>query len=241
MIGSRFAACRVRSGMVDPLRPELRPSRRMPWSIVGIATAGGVLLLLFFLGTRVMQGDVFALDRRLLLALRGSDGVPIGSVRFASMVRDVTALGSTTVLTIVVAFVALLLGSMGRWRTGSLVAVACASGSWANVLVKHMVARARPDLVPHLMAETSNSFPSGHAANSAIVYLTLATLAWPLLRRPAARICAMTAAVLLVIAIGASRVYLGVHWPSDVLAGWLFGALWAIGWWRIELRLLGGR
>ncbi|MGN7158568.1 phosphatase PAP2 family protein [Sphingomonas sp. SAFR-052] len=227
--------------MPDPLRPEPRPSRRMPWSIIGIAAAGGVLLLLFFLGTRVMQGDVFALDRRLMLALRGSDGTPIGSVRFTSMVRDVTALGSTTVLTILVAFVALLLASMGRWRTGALVALACSSGSWANVLLKHAVARTRPDLVPHLMAETSNSFPSGHAANSAIVYLTLATLAWPLLRRPAARAFAMAAAVLLVIAIGASRVYLGVHWPSDVLAGWLFGALWAIGWWRIELRVLGGR
>lgn len=213
----------------------------MPWSIIGIAVAGGVLLLLFFLGTRVMQGDVFAFDRWLLLALRGSDGAPIGSVRVTSMVRDVTALGSTTVLTILVAFVALLLASMGRWRTGVLVAIACASGSWANVLVKHVVARTRPDLVPHLMAETSNSFPSGHAANSAIVYLTLATLAWPLLRRPAARAFVMAAAVLLVIAIGASRVYLGVHWPSDVLAGWLFGALWAIGWWRIELRVLGGR
>ncbi len=213
----------------------------MPWSIIGIAVAGGVLLLLFFLGTRVMQGDVFALDRWLLLALRGSDGAPIGSARFTSMVRDVTALGSTTVLTILVVFVALLLASMGRWRTGVLVALACASGSWANVLLKHVVARTRPDLVPHLMAETSNSFPSGHAANSAIVYLTLATLAWPLLRRPAARAFAMAAAVLLVIAIGASRVYLGVHWPSDVLAGWLFGALWAIGWWRIELRVLGGR
>lgn len=227
--------------MAEPLRSEPRPTRRLPWSIFGIAAAGFILLLLFFLAARVMQGDAFALDRRLLLALRGGDGVPIGSARFASMVRDVTALGSTIVLTIVIAFVALLLASMGRWRSGALVALACTGGMLANVVFKHVVARARPDLVPHLMAETSNSFPSGHAANSAIVYLTLATLAWPLLRRPAARAFAMTAAVLLVVAIGASRVYLGVHWPSDVLAGWLFGALWAIGWWRIELRVLGGR
>lgn len=227
--------------MIEPLRPEPRPSRNTPWSIIGIALAGFVLLALFLLATQVMRGGAFALDRQLLLALRGTDGAPIGSERLTSMVRDVTALGGTTVLTIVVAFVALLLASMGRWRTGALVALACASGSWANVLFKQLVARTRPDLVPHLMTESSNSFPSGHAANSAIVYLTLATLAWPMLRRPAARAFAMTAAVALVVAIGASRVYLGVHWPSDVLAGWLFGALWAIGWWQIELRVLGGR
>jgi undecaprenyl-diphosphatase len=227
--------------MVHTLRPEPRPSRRVPWSVVGIAAAVAVLTLLFVLAERVVQGDAFAFDRRLLLALRGTDGAPIGSVRFTSMVRDVTALGSTTVLTIVVAFAGLLLASAGRWRTGALVALACAGGSWANVLLKHAIARTRPDLVPHLMAETSNSFPSGHAANSAIVYLTLATLAWPLLRRPAARGFAVAAAALLVVAIGMSRLYLGVHWPSDVLAGWLFGALWAIGWWRIELRVLGGR
>ena len=227
--------------MTEPHRSEPRPSRRMPWSILAVAAAGFILLLLFLLASRVKQGDVFALDRRFLLALRGGDGVPIGSARFASMVRDVTALGSTIVLTIVIMFVALLLGSMGRWRSGVLVALACSGGMLANVAFKHVVARARPDLVPHLMAETSNSFPSGHAANSAIVYLTLATLAWPLLRRPAARAFAMNAAVLLVVAIGASRIYLGVHWPSDVLAGWLFGALWAIGWWRIELRVLRRR
>lgn len=227
--------------MSETFRPEPRPSRRTPWSIIGIATAGFVLLLLFFLADRVVQGSSFAFDRRLLLLLRGTDGAPVASEKVTSMVRDVTALGSTTVLTIVVAFVALLLASTGRWRTGVLVAAACASGSWANVLFKQAVARTRPDLVPHLMAETSNSFPSGHAANSAIVYLTLATLAWPLLRQGAARAFAMAAAAALVVAIGISRVYLGVHWPSDVLAGWLFGALWAITWWRIELRVLGGR
>ena len=227
--------------MSETFRPEPRASRRTPWSIIGIAAAGFVLLLLFFLADRVVQGSSFAFDRRLLLALRGTDGAPVASQKFTSMVRDVTALGSTTVLTIVVAFAALLLASTGRWRTGALVAAACASGSWANVLFKHAVARARPDLVPHLMAETSNSFPSGHAANSAIVYLTLATLAWPLLRQRTARAFAMAAAATLVVAIGVSRVYLGVHWPSDVLAGWLFGALWAIGWWRIELRVLRTR
>ena len=227
--------------MIDILRPEPTPSRHVPWSIIGIAAAGFVLLLLFFLADRVVQGSTFAFDRRLLLALRGTDGAPVASAKVTSMVRDVTALGSTTVLTMVVAFVALLLASTGRWRTGALVAAACASGSWANMLFKHAIARTRPDLVPHLMAETSNSFPSGHAPNSAIVYLTLATLAWPLLRQPAARGFAMAAAASLVVAIGVSRVYLGVHWPSDVLAGWLFGALWAIGWWRIELRVLGRR
>jgi undecaprenyl-diphosphatase len=81
------------------------------------------------------------------------------------------------------------------------------------------------------------SFPSGHSANSAIVYLTLATLLTQAIRGAALRRYVVGAAIALVFAIGVSRVYLGVHWPSDVLAGWSFGALWALGWWAIGARI----
>jgi undecaprenyl-diphosphatase len=220
---------------------EARPSRRTPQSIFAIAAAVAAIAILFFLASRIMAGNAFAFDHRILLALRHSDGTPIGSPRFASAVRDVTALGSTTVLTMVVLFAVVLLATMRRWRSAALVAVATGLGTTGNVLLKTIVARTRPDLVPHLVDESSKSFPSGHAANSAIVYLTLATLVWPLVRGHATRGAIMTAAATLVVAIGASRVYLGVHWPSDVLAGWLFGSLWAIGWWRVEMRVLARR
>ncbi len=221
------------------LAPEPRPSRRIPWSMIGVAGGIAALLLLFFLASRVVAGDAFAFDGRILLALREGDGTPIGSDGFTSAVRDVTALGSSSVLTIVVLFATALLASLGRWRSAILVLLGTGIGCAANSGLKHLVARARPDLVPHLMQETSNSFPSGHAAHSAIVYLTLATLAFPIVRRRRTRGVIVAGAVMLVAMIGASRVYLGVHWPSDVLAGWLFGALWAIGWWRVEVRVLG--
>lgn len=200
-------------------------------------------MALLFLASRVVGGDAFAFDARILLMLRQADNVavPVGSARLASAVRDVTALGSTTVLTLIVVIAALLLAAGGRWRTGALVAVATGLGGWTNTVIKDVVSRARPDLVPHLMDETSRSFPSGHAANSAIVYLTLATLVLPMVRGRAVRGTIVAAATLLVAAIGASRVYLGVHWPSDVLAGWLFGTLWALASWQVEVRILRPR
>jgi len=197
----------------------------------------GVAVVLVLLAVDVRAGAVFALDRHLILALRHADGVPVGSAKFASAVRDVTALGGATVLTMVVALVAAMLAGARRWRAALLVVAATGLGCWANSLLKAFVHRARPDIVPHMMDETSASFPSGHAAHSAIVYLTIALLVLPMLRHRATRAVTVGAACLLVLLIGMSRVYLGVHWPSDVAAGWLFGTLWAIGWWRIELRL----
>ncbi len=194
-------------------------------------------LTILFLAHCVSAGEVFAFDRHILLALRHADGVPIGSARFASAVRDVTALGGATVLTLAVAIAAAVLASTGRWRAALLTIAATGIGCWANGAIKHVVARARPDLVPHLMQETSSSFPSGHAAHSAVVYLTIALLVLPMTTRRATRRVVIGAAVAIVALVGASRVYLGVHWPSDVIAGWLFGGLWAITWWRIEVRL----
>ncbi|MBD8677711.1 phosphatase PAP2 family protein [Sphingomonas sp. CFBP 13720] len=222
---------------------ESRAARRFPWSVAWIAMALAAVMVLLFLASRVVGGDAFAFDARILLMLRQADdvAVPVGSARLASAVRDVTALGSTTVLTLIVVIAALLLTASGRWRTGALVAAATALGGWTNTVIKDVVSRARPDLVPHLMDETSRSFPSGHAANSAIVYLTLATLVLPMVRGRAVRGTIVGAATLLVAAIGASRVYMGVHWPSDVLAGWLFGTLWALGSWQVELRMLRPR
>jgi membrane-associated phospholipid phosphatase len=97
-------------------------------------------------------------------------------------------------------------------------------------------ARTRPDIVDHIVTVGGASFPSGHSANSAIVYLTLASLLTQVVRGHDTRRFVLVAAALLVTAIGSSRVYLGVHWPSDVLAGWSFGTLWALGWWLAGAR-----
>ncbi len=202
-----------------------------------LSLSGVAVVILLLLAIDVRAGAVFAVDRHLLLALRHADGVAVGSAKFASAVRDVTALGGATVLTLAVALTAALLASAGRWRGALLVVAATGIGCSANSLIKAFVHRARPDLVPHMMDETSASFPSGHAAHSAIVYLTIALLVLPIAKGRAMRRVIVAAAALLVLLIGMSRVYLGVHWPSDVAAGWLFGTLWAMLWWRIELRV----
>ena len=139
-------------------------------------------------------------------------------------------------LSIAVLSVAGALLVLGRWRRAIAPIVACASGGLVVTLVKTIVDRPRPTLVPHLVEAAHASFPSGHSADSATVYMTLAALATHATRDPALRRYLVALAVLLIGMIGCSRVYLGVHWPSDVLAGWSFGTLWAIGWWRVTAR-----
>ena len=232
--------------MPDPLiaMAEDRPAtRRPPWLLVAGAALAGALWLLFKLVSEIREGEAFALDRSLMLAMRvpGRPDLPAGPEWLPDAVRDVTALGSTTVLTGVIALTAIFLVLRRQLRPALLVAIATLSGSWVITVLKAMFDRPRPTLVDHLMAAAGASFPSGHAGNSAIVYLTLASLLFPVVRERRMRIYILAVALLLTGAVGISRVYLGVHWPSDVLAGWLFGSLWALMWWAIEARLLQRR
>ncbi|MGP7794776.1 phosphatase PAP2 family protein [Sphingomonas sp. CLY1604] len=200
--------------------------RRLPPLLAGLALiAAGLAVLL--VGAFATSRYPFAFDRAIIVGLRqwgGPGWLP-------KVAGDVTALGGGVVLTIVVVVAAGFLIVQRLWLTALAVALASLTGGWAVDLIKGMVLRARPDLVPHLVDASGYSFPSGHATSSAIVYLTLAALAGQVTRDRASRRYLLVVAVLLVGAIGCSRVYLGVHWPSDVLAGWSFGTLWALGWW----------
>ncbi len=158
---------------------------------------------------------------------------PIGPVWLHEAMIDLTALGGATVLTTAtIAAVGLLLVRR-LWLTALLVSAATISGSPLAAQAKHWVGRPRPELVDHLVQVHGLSFPSGHATNSAIAYLTLAGLVAQVERGQAVRSYTFALAVLLVGIIGISRVYLGVHWPSDVLAGWCAGTGWAALWWWI--------
>jgi undecaprenyl-diphosphatase len=225
-----------------PLAPEAAPSRRIPWPIVAAAGVALVCALLLWIGHELGEGDGASFDRAIMLAMRapGHPETPLGPAWLPSAVRDITALGSSTVLTLLVAATTLFLLLRGRARSAALVVAGTSLGAVAITLIKAVIGRARPDLVDRLMVETSQSFPSGHAANSAIVYLTIATLLFPVVREARLRAFLLFAALALTGMIGLSRVYLGVHWPSDVLAGWAFGAPWALLWWWIELRLSPG-
>jgi undecaprenyl-diphosphatase len=146
---------------------------------------------------------------------------------------NITALGSGTILTCVVVATAGLLLVQRLWLTAALVLAATLGGSIIAGQAKYWVGRPRPELVDHLVQVTGLSFPSGHATNSAIIYLTLAGLVAQVTPRRVVRRYVLLLAVVLVGAIGVSRVYLGVHWPSDVLAGWCAGTGWAALWWWI--------
>ncbi|CAN5597080.1 phosphatase PAP2 family protein [soil metagenome] len=209
--------------------------RHPPWLMRAAASVAAAVLLLAIVGDAIEDGAHFSFDRAVLLWARGGSahGVPIGPDWFRAAMVDVTAIGGVTVLVLMVTLVAGFLAIGRHWLTLSLVLGGTISGSIAVSIAKGLVGRARPTITDHLVTVVSESFPSGHAANSAIVYLTMATLLSQLVESRAARTYLFVAAALIVTLIGASRVYLGVHWPSDVLAGWAFGTLWATAWWAI--------
>ncbi|MES2988232.1 MAG: phosphatase PAP2 family protein [Pseudomonadota bacterium] len=222
---------------------ERPASRRIPWPIVAASALAALLLLILWLGHELTQGDGASIDRFIMLAMRvpGHPDVPAGPAWLPSAMRDITALGSATILAFVVAAAAIFLALHQQMRSMALVLIATILGSVTVTIIKGIISRSRPDLIDRLMVEVSHSFPSGHAANSAIVYLTLATLLFPVMPDRRLRAFVLGVALLLTFLIGISRVYLGVHWPSDVVAGWVFGGGWAMLWWWIELRWLGGK
>lgn len=205
--------------------------RRLPRPLAGAGLAAAAVAVLLTLGAAIARYP-FAFDRAIVAGWRAWEG-PRWLARAAV---DLTALGGGTVLTVVVVVAAGLLLVQRLPMTALAIVLASWSGGQVVKLAKAMFDRARPELVERLVPVSSASFPSGHAANSAVVYLTIAALASQVTRDRASRTYLMAAAVLLVGAIGASRVYLGVHWPSDVAAGWCFGTLWALGWWWATAR-----
>jgi len=217
--------------------------RHPPWTIVALiatALAGGALWLLGWAVGEIGEGEMrFPFDRAILLWVRGgvAHGVPPGPGWLTQGMLDITALGGVTVLVLVTALVAGFLIASRRWLTLGLILAGTISGALVVTLVKGLVGRVRPSVTDHLVQVYDASFPSGHAANSACVYLTLALLLLQITDGRAVRRYILGATMLLVSAIGISRVYLGVHWPSDVLAGWIFGALWAVAWWAFGAAL----
>jgi undecaprenyl-diphosphatase len=182
------------------------------------------------LASEVMEGDSMALDHGIISALRvpGNPETPIGPRWFLLCVRDITALGGWTVLTLLTIAVAGFLMVARRRATALFVVFAIAGGATLSTILKSLFNRPRPDVVAHLVDVHSTSFPSGHAMNSAIVYLTLGALLARTQQVRVLRIYLLSVSIVLALMIGASRVYLGVHWPSDVLAGWMVGASWAV-------------
>lgn len=203
--------------------------------IAGVCLAG-------FLALGMTHAQLSGLDRWLLIGLReaGDLSDPIGPGWVEEAARDVTALGGTAIILVATTAIALGLLANGAPRLAVFALVSVAGAQIVSEGLKLLVGRARPDLVPHEVAVYSASLPSGHAMMAAAAYSTLAFALAREIRQRGNRVLLYVVAGVIVVLVGASRVYLGVHWPTDVLAGWLAGIAWAIGATAIYRRLLDG-
>lgn len=210
-----------------------------PHMLVVFVFLAGAVWGFLELADEVLEGSTASLDERLLLALRSPHDPtdPVGPVWFEELARDITAFGGIGVLGLITALAAGFLILRRKHHTALYLVIATGGGILASTLLKAAFDRARPDLVPHGQAVYTSSFPSGHSMLAAATLLTIGALlagAQPNLRLKA---YLLGAAVLITLLVGASRVYLGVHWPSDVLAGWTAGAAWALLCWAVAERL----
>lgn len=209
---------------------DLLAKHRVESRILLVFLGGAVVFtLLNKVASAIVDGDPLAFDREVLLFLRqpGDPATPIGPPWLHQAMIDVTALGSTALLTIITTLVAGYLLAAKKPSLAAFTVGAVAGGATISTLLKLLYARTRPDVVEHLVGIDSASFPSGHAMNSAVTYLTLAVLLSRAEKSTTVRRYLISMAIVLTLLVGFSRLYLGVHWPTDVLAGWMIGASWA--------------
>jgi undecaprenyl-diphosphatase len=228
-----------RARLPQRARAWLPTARREVALLAAIALAAASLVLFGELADEVLEGETHAFDETVLLALRSAadPSDPIGPAWLEEQMRDVTALGSLGVLSLVSLAAVGFLILQGKRRTAALVVVAVGGGMLVSTLTKLGFDRPRPDLVPHATQVYTASFPSGHAMMAAITYLTLGALLARVQPRLRLKLYLIGLAAILTVLVGFSRIYLGVHWPTDVLAGWTLGAAWALACWAIALWL----
>jgi len=190
----------------------------------------------------VLEAETQSLDDRVLVALResGDSRNPVGPVWLEQTAAEITALGGTAPLTLFILAVAGFLWLDGKRAMLVLVLISVGGGVLLSFGLKNLIGRPRPSVVPHLTVVSTASFPSGHAFLSAVVYLTLGILLAAALSRKRLKLYILLVAVMMTFFIGISRVYLGVHYPTDVLAGWTGGIVWALSCWVVA-RLLQRR
>lgn len=196
-------------------------------SVLVLALAGWGFIEL---ADSVVDGEMHRFDPWLLRVLRRPDNpeIPIGPIWLREMARDVTALGGYFCLILFTLMTAGYLWLDEKHHLSEFLLGSAISGYLVSTALKLFFQRPRPDIVPHLAPVISSSFPSGHSMNSAVIYLTLGTLIATAVSRRRLKAYVIGVALLLTVVVGVSRVYLGVHYPTDVLAGWMAGLVWAI-------------
>lgn len=207
--------------------------------VVLLLLASGGLLGFIEVAEEVGEGETHAIDTRIILFFRNPNNVsdPIGPLWFEEFVRDVTAFGSFAFILMASLFTVGLLLVLNKYKMALFTAVSILSGSLLSFALKLGFDRPRPGLVPHHTEVITKSFPSGHSMMAVITFLTLATLASQTLRTRKAKTYLISSAAFIALLVGFTRIYLGVHWPSDVLAGFLMGTFWALMSSFVALRL----
>jgi undecaprenyl-diphosphatase len=190
--------------------------------VIGIVIAAVCTLLFGELAEHVVAGSTQAFDEMVLRWI-----APHRTPILDGTMLEITALGTGTVVMMIVGVAGLFLWLTQHRYSAMLLLASTAGGIVLNGLLKVRFDRPRPHVITWGANAVSSSFPSGHAMSATIVYGTVAYLAARLQQRVWARWLTMGLALLLIALIGLSRIYLGVHYPSDVLAGAIIGLAWA--------------
>ncbi len=208
-------------------------------ALLAIAVVAAGAWIFVEIADEVNEGTTHAIDQQLLLAFRepNNSSDPLGPRWLEESVRDITALGGSALLILFSLAVVTHLFLRRKPKAAAFVALSTGGGLVLSLALKHVFDRPRPDLVPQLHYVLTSSFPSGHSMLSASVYLTLAGLLARFEANTLLKTHLLLWGLLLTVLVGLSRVYLGVHWPTDVLAGWAAGAAWAALCWMVARRL----
>ncbi|MCO4754095.1 MAG: phosphatase PAP2 family protein [Bacteriovoracaceae bacterium] len=207
--------------------------------IVFLGLLCGALVGFIEVVEEVGEGETKVIDEKILLLLRDSSDLsdPLGPRFIEEAARDITALGSYIVVSLAILFTCGLLLLLKRKIEALFCFLSVMSGAGVIHILKIGFDRPRPDTVSHLVDTTTASFPSGHSTIAFVTFLSLGFLASKSLNSNRIRAYVIALSVAIASLIGMSRVYLGVHYPSDVLAGMCLGVFWALLWLGIELEL----
>lgn len=212
-----------------PSRPEL----------IGALILLAILAAALGMADEIRAGGRFRFDAAILLGLRGPGGAPLGPRWAVQAFSSLTALAGFKARWLLGGAAIAALALTRRRVEAAWLAAALYGAMLLDPLLKALLHRPRPMIVSHLTEASGSSFPSGHALVAAAAYLTVGAMIARHVENRAGRAAAMAAAVVLVGLIGTSRVYLGVHWPSDVIAGWTVGGAWALAVTMVKDRLTG--